>query len=57
MDVPLSSFDYESDFVNLSTDATETLNNGEVIGLNFEIVYKKSFSYMPKFMKMDVHLK
>jgi len=37
-------FDYESDYLNLSTDATDTLNNGDVTGLNFEMVYKKSFN-------------
>ncbi len=40
------TFDYESDFLDLSTDSTTTLNNGEVVGVNFEIVYKKSFSDM-----------
>lgn len=38
------TFDYESDYLNLSTDSTDTLNNGDVTGLNFELVYKKSFN-------------
>ena len=38
------TFDYESDYLNLSTDSTDTLKDGDVTGLNFEIVYKKSFN-------------
>ena len=38
------TFDYESDFLNLSTDVEESLNNGEEIGLNIELAYKKSFN-------------
>lgn len=38
------TFDYESDYLNLSTDSTDTLKDGDVTGLNFEMVYKKSFN-------------
>ncbi len=37
-------FTYESDYYNLSTNNTDTLTDGDVLGWNFELAYKKSFN-------------
>ncbi len=39
----LFRFTYESDFLNLSTNSTDTLTDGDVTGWNLELAYKKSF--------------
>ncbi len=37
-------YSYESDYNDLSSSTTKTLNNGNISGWNFELVYKKSFT-------------
>lgn len=38
------NFDYNSDYFNLSTQATDKIQDGTIAGLNLEVAYKKTFS-------------